>query len=98
MNEEITHGGWNIEEDIWILDLVQEEGRKWARIALRLDSRRTEHMIKNRYHSLMTCSRNLVRPKDKHKLSENELILNMKGVLEKKLKKMAQVHRSTNRK
>lgn len=47
------HSGWNIEEDITLIETVFDKGKKWALIAKMLDGRRTEHMVKNRFNSLM---------------------------------------------
>ncbi len=32
MNKKIKKGEWSIHEDLVILDSVQKEGRKWARV------------------------------------------------------------------
>lgn len=49
-------GNWTPEEDLIIIETVMdpEIGKKWARMKVLLKERRTEHMIKNRYHSLIT--------------------------------------------
>ena len=35
------------------MNLVKAEGTKWSEIAKEFDGRRTQHMVKNRYNSLM---------------------------------------------
>ncbi len=35
------------------MTLVQEIGNKWSEISKKMKENRTEHMIKNRYHSLI---------------------------------------------
>ena len=47
------HTGWSIEEDTILIRTVFEKGKKWALISKQLDCRRTEHMVKNRFNSLM---------------------------------------------
>lgn len=36
-----------------LIKAVYEKGKKWANISKILDSKRTEHMVKNRFNSLM---------------------------------------------
>lgn len=58
-------------------------GHKWARLVDLLDGRRTEHMIKNRFHSLLACSRKLVKNKKECKY-EAKLIKALINELKKK--------------
>lgn len=44
---------WTINEDFSLIDLVLKEGKKWAMIAKTMGNIRTEHMVKNRYNSLL---------------------------------------------
>lgn len=44
-------GTWNKEEDLELLKLAKEKGKKWSEIA-RLLNGRTENSVKNRYHAL----------------------------------------------
>lgn len=37
-----------------LVNYVVQHGRKWAAIARALEGRRTEHMVKNRYKSLLS--------------------------------------------
>ena len=43
---------WRREEDLLLLQRVEEWGKKWSAIS-KLFKGRTEHMVKNRFHSLM---------------------------------------------
>ncbi len=48
-------GNWTAEEDLTIVEAVLVRyGKKWSKMKGELHYRRTEHMIKNRYNSLMT--------------------------------------------
>ncbi len=48
-------GNWTLEEDLTIVEAVLERyGKKWSKMKGELNFRRTEHMIKNRFNSLMT--------------------------------------------
>lgn len=42
-----------MEEDLELLKLIKEKGRKWSKIA-KVFGNRTEHTIKNRYNQLST--------------------------------------------
>ena len=56
-----------------ILDFVADKGRKWAKLAPLLEGKRTEHMIKNRYHSMMTCANKILKCQQQEPRSESEL-------------------------
>jgi acetolactate synthase small subunit len=61
-------GNWTFEEDKKIIEYVAEKGKKWSKMKAVLENKRTEHMIKNRYHSLIT--RNKVHRYEKeHQIS-----------------------------
>lgn len=60
MNRSIVHGEWTIQEDLIILESALDYGHKWARVVDLLDGKRTEHMIKNRFHSLLTFSTKII--------------------------------------
>ena len=49
----VKRGGWELEEDEQLLCLVLKCGAKWSLISRELEGKRTEHMIKNRYNSLV---------------------------------------------
>lgn len=44
---------WTPSEDFCLMNLVLKEGKKWAMIAKIMGNIRTEHMVKNRYNSLL---------------------------------------------
>jgi hypothetical protein len=46
-------GDWTPTEDRAILEFVLHNGRKWAQMCKELIPHRTEHMIKNRFKSLL---------------------------------------------
>ena len=48
------HGDWTLEEDRKLIDSVTKFGKRWAMIGKHLDDKRTEHMVKNRYNSLVS--------------------------------------------
>jgi len=49
----IKHEKWTDEEDVTLIKSVQEYGKKWSRIMKCFNNERTEHMIKNRFLSLI---------------------------------------------
>jgi hypothetical protein len=49
-------GEWTLEEDVAILEFVLRSGHKWATICRDWLPSRTEHMIKNRFKSLLIKS------------------------------------------
>ena len=50
---EILSGGWTLEEEQRFVFLILNMGRKWSKIARELESNRTEHMVKNRYKTIL---------------------------------------------
>lgn len=44
---------WTVEEDKMMLEFVRKEGKKWASISNKLNHAKNEHMIKNRFYSLI---------------------------------------------
>lgn len=67
-----TRGAWEPEEDLILINCVRREGKKWAFIAKNLQDRRTEHMVKNRYKSLVTRFKKEL--KNKRFRSEKDLL------------------------
>lgn len=67
MDQEIKRGSWTVDEDLIILQNVLAEGHHWSKIVELLPTRRTEHMVKNRFGSLVSCGRKLLK-------MENQLI------------------------
>lgn len=58
-------GDWEADEDRKIADYILSVGRKWSDIAKKLGSHRTEHMIKNRYKTL------IIKMKKSHRSTKN---------------------------
>lgn len=53
-----VHGNWSELEDYTIFEFVVErEGKRWSKLVSLLNDKRTEHMIKNRYNSLISRNR-----------------------------------------
>ena len=75
------HGKWTDREDALIFQYVLERGKKWSKIVPLLNGTRTEHMIKNRYNSL------LAKARQKRKQTEREIV--EKIALKKLIKKGA---------
>jgi hypothetical protein len=46
-------GEWDEEEDRLIVNYILFNGRRWSNIAKELGNHRTEHMVKNRYKTLI---------------------------------------------
>jgi Myb-like DNA-binding protein FlbD len=47
-------GAWSIVEDNVIFKYIRENGKHWSKIIPLLNHTRTEHMIKNRYNSVVS--------------------------------------------
>ena len=50
---------WTDAEDIELLTLVKEHGRRWAEISKMMDGRRSENNLKNRFNSLIKREKDL---------------------------------------
>jgi hypothetical protein len=53
-----------LHEDFILVNFAVNEGKKWAAIARALGGRRTEHMVKNRYKSLLSKQMRLMSLSD----------------------------------
>lgn len=49
-----SHGEWTLDEDLKLVEYVMKFGKRWAMIGKHLEDKRTEHMVKNRYNSLLS--------------------------------------------
>ena len=47
------HSTWTPAEDLQLLECLRENGNKWSAAVRTLNGTRTEHMVKNRYKSLV---------------------------------------------
>jgi hypothetical protein len=74
-------GEWSRAEDLLLLRTVLEQGRKWSTISHLLSDQRTEHMAKNRYHSLL----NAAVKGDSPEQDEQHIIRNIIQELEKQV-------------
>ncbi len=45
---------WTQAEDLILLNTIKKKGKKWSIAVKELSSTRTEHMVKNRYKSLIS--------------------------------------------
>lgn len=61
MDQQIKRGEWTVDEDLIILNHVLASGHHWSNIVDKLSSRRTEHMVKNRFGSLLSCGKKLLK-------------------------------------
>lgn len=48
---------WTLSEDFELIQCVMRNGRKWSKIAKELGEKRTEHMVKNRFKSLINVEK-----------------------------------------
>jgi hypothetical protein len=64
LDENKKHGEWTPQEDHIIFCFVSENGKRWSRIVPLLNDTRTEHMIKNRYNSLISKARSSKKQKE----------------------------------
>lgn len=53
LDDSIKHEKWSEEEDKMLIGNVIKEGKKWSQIMRCFGNQRTEHMIKNRFISLV---------------------------------------------
>ncbi|CAD8173471.1 unnamed protein product [Paramecium pentaurelia] len=60
LNPKISKDPWNDDEDIFLLDLILQQGRKWAEISKLFDGRRNENTVKNRFNSLIKREKDLI--------------------------------------
>lgn len=44
---------WTLSEDLTLLNTIKKKGKKWSLAVKELSNTRTEHMVKNRYKSLI---------------------------------------------
>jgi len=51
------HGEWSVKEDALIFQHVIESDKRWSKMVPLLQNTRTEHMIKNRYNSIINKNR-----------------------------------------
>jgi hypothetical protein len=65
---------WQGHEDLRILSFVLEHGKKWSKIVEELENTRTEHMVKNRFKSLLAKVENDFKAQKKKVDKENTLI------------------------
>lgn len=64
---------WTKEEDYKLLILAQQENKSWSKISKKLNQRRTDHMVKNRYKALIKLSKRYnIRMNDRQ--AENKMI------------------------
>ncbi len=63
-------GEWTEEEDKEVVRLFIIEGKRWSQVAKKLGSHRTEHMVKNRYKTILARQKKLFP----HIGNENTLI------------------------
>ena len=79
LDPDIEKGEWTHENDYELLELVLDIGKKWSSIS-KCIGKRTEHSVKNRFHSLMRQYAKLSKkggkgkPAGKKKDQEEELI------------------------
>lgn len=59
-------GEWTAQEDLAIFKFVAEQGKRWCKIVPVLRDTRTEHMIKNRYNSLLSKQRRSKKEREEH--------------------------------
>lgn len=84
LNPIITKDEWNHIEDLYILNYVLENGKKWSKIS-KLLLNRSEHAVKNRYNSLIFKSTKGSK-EELRKSDEKKMIRKYKQIIEKKLK------------
>jgi transcription initiation factor IIE alpha subunit len=48
-----VHSPWAFQEDLILLSSIRDNGKRWAYTVKKLLKKRTEHMVKNRFNSLI---------------------------------------------
>ena len=81
MDPNVRRGEWTQEEDIALLLAVDCFGCKWADISRDLGGVRTEHMIKNRYKSIINKWK-----KKYHKASPKKIVGHILKQMKRRLK------------
>lgn len=74
MDVRIKRETWQGHEDLKILRFVLEHGKKWSKIVEELENTRTEHMVKNRFKSLLAKVENDFKVQKKKVEKEHALI------------------------
>ncbi|CAD8191933.1 unnamed protein product [Paramecium pentaurelia] len=59
LNPKISKEPWTDDEDIQLLTIVKEMGRRWAEISKVMDGKRSENNLKNRFNSLLKKEKDL---------------------------------------
>lgn len=85
MDDKKKHGQWTPEEDLTIFNYVFEHGKRWCKLVGILNDSRTEHMIKNRYNSLLNRQR--AAKKEREETSVSKIRKQLKKQVEFNLKK-----------
>lgn len=70
LDDKKKHGNWTPEEDLSIFKYVAENGKRWCKLVSILKETRTEHMIKNRFNSLMTKMKANKRDKEENMIQK----------------------------
>lgn len=66
LDDKKKRGEWTPQEDLSIFKYVMEYGKHWCKIVPILKDSRTEHMIKNRYNSLINKQRKSKKEREEH--------------------------------
>ena len=64
LDDKKKKGNWTPEEDLVIFRFVAENGKRWCKLVPVLEGTRTEHMIKNRFNSLLNRQKHNRRETD----------------------------------
>lgn len=79
LDDKKKHGNWTLEEDLSIFKFVAEFGKRWCKLVPILNEVRTEHMIKNRFNSLIS------KIKYHKKEREEQMVLKIVNQLKKQI-------------
>lgn len=80
LDPRVKKGHWTAQEDYLLMSKVQEDGQKWCEISKFFQGERTEHMVKNRYHSLLQKQQKDGR-RLSPKLAEEKLMKELEEIL-----------------
>ncbi|KAL4466953.1 hypothetical protein ABPG74_010550 [Tetrahymena malaccensis] len=77
LDPNINRGPWHDKEDLQLLKLILDKGKKWSDVSKELKSNRTENNVKNRFNSIIKKEKQNIeetKGKAESNMPENELI------------------------
>ena len=73
INPQVKKTSWSTAEDLELFELIDKYGCRWALISRELKGMRSEHTVKNRYHSVCKSVRRLQKMGDSKDVNQRIL-------------------------